>query len=226
MEDGSVVARNADASLVRSGLRTPHAAAIAGIVFSVLLMASLWLLRLTVPANPLEPGAWLETETRRVTVALNLIPYAGIAFLWFIGVLRDRLGKREDQFFATVFLGSGFMFLGTLFVAAAAVGGLVLAYSAEPGRLMESATFAFARAFIFDIMHVYAYRMAGVFMITVSTLAFSTRFIPRWIAVLGYACAAFLLFGSGYFDWALFIFPAWVLLVSCLILIENSRDRP
>lgn len=32
---------------------------------------------------------------------------AGIAFLWFIGVIRDRSGAHEDRFFATVFLGSG-----------------------------------------------------------------------------------------------------------------------
>ncbi len=97
---------------LRAGLRTPRAAAIAGIIFSGLLIYSLWLLRLSVPANPLEAGEWLKSEARGVGFALNLVPFAGIAFLWFIAVLRDRLGKQEDQFFATVFLGSGLLFLG------------------------------------------------------------------------------------------------------------------
>jgi hypothetical protein len=52
------------------------------------------------------------------------VPFAGIAFLWFIGVLRDRLGELEDRFFATVFFGSGLLFLGMLFLACAIVGGL------------------------------------------------------------------------------------------------------
>ena len=92
--------------LTRVALKTPRAAAIAGVVFSILLILIFWLLRISVPADPLESGAWLRTSSRSVTLALNLVPFAGIAFLWFIGALRDRLGHLEDRFFATVFLGS------------------------------------------------------------------------------------------------------------------------
>ncbi len=69
--------------------------------------------------------------------------------------------------------------------------------------------------------------MAAVFMVTTSTLAINTQLTARWIAFLGYASAAFLLVGSSYLDWVLFVFPAWVLLVSLYILIDNfwgSRD--
>ena len=76
----------------------------------MLLLLILWLLRTSIPADPLELGAWLATDTRAITVALNLVPFAGIAFLWFIGVLRDRLGELEDRFFATVFFGSAVLF--------------------------------------------------------------------------------------------------------------------
>ena len=103
---------------ISAHLRAPRAAAIAGIIFSVLMICSLWLLRLSVPADPLEAGEWLASDAQRVVVAVNLVPFSGIAFIWFIGVLRDRLGKLEDQFFATVFLGSGLLFLGMMFVAA------------------------------------------------------------------------------------------------------------
>ena len=88
--------------LTRARLKTPRAAAIAGIVFSVLLMTSLVLVRLSVPADPLE-GAWLSTRLDTVALALNMVPFAGIAFLWFIGVLRDRLGELEDRFCYRVF---------------------------------------------------------------------------------------------------------------------------
>jgi hypothetical protein len=158
-----------------------------------------------------------------VSLALNLVPFAGVAFFWFLGVLRDRLGQKEDQFFATVFLGSGLMFLGMLFVAASAMGALMLAHSSTSGGLLGSATFAFARAFTYNIMQIYAFKMAAVFMITTSTLAINTLLTARWIAFLGYASAALLLVGSGYLDWVLFVFPAWVLLVSVYILIDNLR---
>ena len=151
------------------------------------------------------------------------MPFAGVAFLWFIGVLRDRLGELEDRFFATVFLGSGLMFLGMLFVAASAIGGLIVAYAAQPQSLFDAGTFAFGRAFTFDIMHVYAFKMAAVFMVTASTLAIRTRITARWIGIAGYAAAAILLVCSSYFDWTLFVFPAWVLLVSVYILRDNLR---
>jgi hypothetical protein len=209
---------------VAAELRTPKAAAIAGIVFSVLLIASLWLLRLSVPADPLELGTWLRDSVRRVNLALNLVPFAGIAFMWFLGVLRDRLGAKEDKFFATVFLGSGLMFLGMLFVAAAIGAGLVRTYIATPQAEFHNSTFAFARSFGYDIMHIYAFKMASVFMITTSTLGLRTGITALWVAVLGYAAALFLLVGSGFFDWVLFVFPCWVLLVSIYILMDNLHS--
>jgi hypothetical protein len=212
-----------DGPLTRGRLRTPRAAALAGIVFSVLLIFSLWLLRLSVPSDPLEVGAWLRTSSARVELALNLVPFIGVAFMWFLGVLRDRLGAKEDKFFATVFLGSGLMFLGMLFVAASAFGGLIRAYAAAPQALYDNATFAFARAFAYDVMHVYAFKMAAVFMISTSTLILHTRITARWIALLGYLSAALILLGSEYLDLFLFVFPCWVLLISVYILIDNFR---
>ena len=96
----------------------------AGILFGALDGASLILIRLSIPAEAeSDNAAWLRHEIGTVTLALNLVPYAGIAFLWFIGVIRDRLGAQEDRFFATVFLGSGLMFLALTFVGAALAGG-------------------------------------------------------------------------------------------------------
>lgn len=215
-----------NAPLTRANLKTPRAAAIAGIVFSLLLIASLGLLRLSLPRDPLEISAWMAKDAARVTLALNLVPFAGIAFMWFLGVLRDRLGATEDKFFATVFLGSGLMFLGMLFVAASAIGGLVQTYSAAPNVPFDAFTLNFGRNFAYDIMHIYAFKMAAVFMITTSTLSIYTRVTPRWIAVLGYLSAAVILLGSGFVDWLLFVFPCWVLVVSLHVLRENLRKKP
>src|SRR5271157_2900946 len=135
-----------EATLIRARLKTPRAAAIAGILFSILLITGLVLFRLSVRADPLETGAWLKTSANKVALALNLVPFAGIAFLWFIGVLRYRLGELEDRFFATVFLGSGLLFLAMLFASAAVAGGIILTYATQPQGFVDSPTFAFGRA--------------------------------------------------------------------------------
>ncbi len=209
---------SSEPTLTDAYLRTPRAAAFAGIIFSVLWVAVFGLMRLLVPPDPSEPGAWLEGDTKYVALAMNLVPFAGIAFLWFVGVLRDRLGTREDQFFATVFLGSGFLLLAMLFVAAAVVGALIVAFRAVPDALAHSATFHFGRGFAYVMVNIYLAKTAAVFMVTTSTIAVYTRLTPRWIAIAGYLIAAVLLFGSSYFDGSLLGFPLWVLLVSASIL--------
>jgi hypothetical protein len=212
-----------EATLIRARLKTPRAAAIAGILFAVLLITGLFLFRLSVRADPQETGAWLKTSQNKVALALNLVPFAGIAFLWFIGVLRDRLGEHEDRFFATVFLGSGLLFLAMLFASAAVMGGIIIAYAARPEGLLNSATFTFARAVTYEIMNLYAVKMAAVFMISTSTITIRTGFAPRWIAYLGFALALLLLLSGRYIDWILLVFPLWVLLISIYILIDNLR---
>ncbi len=209
-----------------AGLRTPSAAAVAGLLFSFLLLAAFVLLRIAVPADPQEPGAWLHTSSGTVALAMNLMPFAGIAFLWFIGVLRDRLGQQEDRFFATVFFGSGLLFLGTLFVASATAGGILIAFAAKPEQLIGSATYHFARATVYAMMNIYVVKMACVFMITTSTIALYTAIAPRWLAILGYILAVLLLFGSSFVNWSFAVFPVWVFLLSISILADNWRRPP
>jgi hypothetical protein len=211
--------------LTSAQLRTPRAAAVAGVVFSVLLLAVFWLMRLSVPADPHESGAWLRGGVAYVVVALNLVPFAGVAFLWFVGVLRDRLGGREDRFFATVFLGSGLLLLAMLFAAAAVVGAIIIAFHSAPEALIDSATLYFGRGLAYGMINIYVVKTAAVFMITTSTIALYTRLTPRWLAIGGYAVAVVLLIGSYYFDWSLLVFPFWVLLVSACILLDERAQQ-
>jgi hypothetical protein len=212
------------ATLTSGSLRTPKAAAVAGILFSVLLVAALGLFRLSVPADPLDSGAWLARSSGTVALALNLMPFAGIAFLWFIGVMRDRLGRQEDRFFATVFFGSALLFLGMLFASAAVIGAVMIVFTAEPEAMMNSTTLHLARALAYNLANVYALKMAGVFMVSLSTVIFRTRIVPRWIAVLGFVLALILLIGSYYISWCFLVLPIWVLLISAYILIDNYRS--
>lgn len=214
-----------DTTMIRSRLRGPRAGAIAGILFALLFLVSLVLIRISIPYDPKAAGDWLATNWTTVGLALNLIPFSGIAFLWFIAVVRDRLGDLEDRFFATVFLGSGLLFLALLFVSAALVGGIITMYGMAPSMLIGSGLYAYSRLVTYEIMNVYTLKMAGVFMISASTLALRTGFVPRWMTFLGYALALILVFSLGYLAWAPLIFPFWVLLLSIHFLIENYRTK-
>jgi hypothetical protein len=201
-----------------SALRTPRAAAVAGIVFSMLMITALTVLRLSAPSSPGSAGTWLTDSGHRaaVAVSLNLVPFAGIAFLWFIGVLRDRIGEREDRFFATVFLGSGLLFVGMLFVGAATAGGLVA--SASPSALPGSSTLALGRNITTSLLNVYSMRMAAVFTLTTVTIARRTQIVSRWLTLAGLACAVVLLVGIGITPWVELLFPLWILALSLDIL--------
>jgi hypothetical protein len=211
--------------LTRKRLTTPRAAAIAGILFALLYGASLVLVRISIPSDPAAEGAWLETNAKTIALALNLLPYAGIAFLWFIGVIRDRLGDLEDRLFATVFLGSGLLFLGLIFVGAALAGGLLSSYSVASSAMVESGVFTYSRAVMYQILNVYAIRMAGVFMISLGTIWLRTGLMQRGWAFLTYALALVLLLSISYSLWVTLIFPIWVLVVSVYFLILALR-RP
>jgi hypothetical protein len=209
--------------LTKTNLRTPRAAAIAGIVFSTMLIQAFWLLRVSLPAESLISKEGLSEHARTITIALSLIPLSGIAFLWLIGVVRDRLGQREDRLLATVFLGSGLLFLAMLFAAAAVASAAVIAFNVMPDQALDLRMVAFARTLVSDLMNVYATKMAGVFMFSTSTIAIYTGVAPRYTGYLGYGLAIFLVLGSHYFDWSFFVFPLWVLLLSAHILADDLR---
>jgi hypothetical protein len=215
---------NQDVLITRTKLTTPRAAAIAGIIFSVLLITILVLIRMSVPSDPGHAGEWLTHGWKTVSFALNLLPFAGIAFLWFIGVIRDRLGSNEDRFFASVFLGSGLLFLAMLFSSAAVASGIISLFGATPGMLIESGIYSFGRVVVYEMMNVYTMKMAGVFMISTCTLSLRTGIIPRWMAFLGIGLALFLLLSLGFFSWAQLVFPLWILLISVYILSENLKS--
>ena len=210
--------------VVQRGVRSPRSAALAGILFSLLMVTSMILLRNGAIANPAEIGSdWLEVRSAEASVILVLIPFAGIAFLWFTGVMRDLLGELEDKFFATVFLGSGIILVVMMFVWAAAYGAIFGTYQALAGALTDFDVFIYATAFTNEIIGNYFLRMASVYMLSVGSLWTRTKVVPRWLSIVTYIVALPFLFFAGSLRWARFIFPAWVLLVSIYILILNYR---
>jgi hypothetical protein len=167
------------------------------------------LIWLSIPSDPLASPQEVVRHSKIVAIALNLVPFAGIAFLWFIAVVRDHLGELEDRFFATVFLGSGLLYVAMIFIATALAGALIELLPTELNRLTTSGTYVLARQEIYRMMNIFSIRMAGVFMISTSTIFAQTRILPRWIAFLGYALATILLVGVGNISWIIIVFPLW-----------------
>jgi hypothetical protein len=209
----------------RKALKTPRSAAIAGIIFSVLYGASMVLINLSLPHEPIAFLAWLEADTTTVTLALNLIPFAGIAFLWFIGVIRDLLSDQEDRLFATVFLGSGLLFLALTFIGAALAAGLLSSFAVESSVLVQSGVLTYSRKVIYHVFNIYAIRMAGVFMISLASILLRTGLMHRGWAFLTYILALVLLLSIDYSFWVTLIFPAWVMVMSTIILIRNLHTQ-
>ncbi len=209
--------------LMRRQLRTPRAAAIAGILFGVLYSVSWLLIRLSVPVDTLEASDWLDHQAKNLSLAMSLIPFAGISFMWFMGVLRDRIGHLEDQFFSTLFFGSGYLYLGMTFASAAAIGGALILYASDPGMLVGSGVYSLALATSNRLNAVYAMRMAGAFMMVLGTIWVRTGVMPRWLALITYLLAAVLLVSIGFTPWVVLVFPAWVFMISVAILVLNYR---
>jgi hypothetical protein len=209
----------------RDKLKSPRAAAIAGILFSLLLITSLVLVRTSIPFNPNDNGEWLANNAKVVGFALTLIPLSGIAFLWFMGVVRDRFGELEDRLFATVYLGSGFLFLVLLFISAGIAGSVILLYGNSLGNLTQDEFYPFSRALMYTIANVYAVKMASVFMISTTTLSFRIGAFPKWVIYLSYGLGLIMLLNLFLVEWMIMLFPIWVLILSIIVLVENYQTK-
>lgn len=196
-------------------LSTPRAAAVAGVLFAVLFGTALVLIRLALPPGE-EPGSqWLVEGSTNIQIAATIMPFAGIAFLWFMGVIRDGLGNYEDKFFSTVFIGSGLLFLAMMFVAAGVGAGLE-----RSGAGAHPDVAAFGQMVLLTASKTYALRMAAVFMISLATIWLKTGLMPRSVVYVTYLVAVALILASDISMWLTLAFPIWVLVVSMLFLVR------
>ncbi|MFD7553717.1 MULTISPECIES: hypothetical protein [unclassified Streptomyces] len=194
-------------------LYAPRAAGAAGVAFAVLLAAAIVLMRLAIPSGG--AGEAVPEEDRwAVRLALEIVPFAGIAFLWFMGAMRAHVGEVEDKFFATVFLGSGFICAATLFVAAGAAGTV----------LAEDTPSDFGRHYAYTILATYSMRMAAVFVLSTSMMGRRLGVFPRPLIALGVLVGLVLLVVGSGVPWSELVFPVWAFVISVHIL--RMRPRP
>jgi hypothetical protein len=219
--------RDPNSTVARAERRAPRSAGIAGIAFSVLFVASMLVLSPRPPDGLDDAGlvAWFESSARIPTTitALYLAPFAGIAFLWFIGVIRERVGTHEDRLFATVFLGSGLLFVGMYWSGAAHLASLVASNRFDAAPPLSAATLESARSAAFSFLFVLAARAAAVFTLVTSTIIWRSGTLPRPLALAGYGIAAVMLVSLANLQWIVLLFPVWVFAVSVYVLRAEFR---
>jgi len=208
--------------IFRKKMKTPRAAAVAGIIFSVLFSATLVLLHLGLPAMQDQP-AQHTLNAGAIMLALHLVPFSGISFIWFMGVLRDRLGEDEDRFFTTVFWSSGILFLATFFVSASVAGATANLLFANQGVQNSASIYLLGRTISAQILNIFSLRMAAVFIMSTASLGLRTRYIPRWVSVMGFIFSLLLLVSTRFVDWLPLVFPCWIFIISVYILVNNFR---
>ena len=224
----SLVAETADGLPGHGGaayLRMARSAAVAGLVFSALIILVLVLFRTAFPFDQLidSNAALSQAQIDRGRWALYLLPFAGIAFIWFMAALNYSVGHADHRLFTTVFIASGIIFVGLIFVAGAVASAEVAAWVAggdllRPERLIPA---TIVNALLAD----YSARMAAIFCLSVSTFGRMRKTLPSWLTILGTATGLFLLlvpFGVRYVE---YVFPAWVAILSLYLFIKDPAGQ-
>lgn len=209
-------------------LRSVEAAAIAGLAHSVLsLIATAMLLDSPDPAEGDVAMADFFSDggnQARALAAVNLLAISSIAFLWFVAVIRRRVGNRENRFFGTVFFGSGLLLAGSWLVA-----GVLFATPALATQRFEVApdagTVAIVQSAGLTMASVVATRLEAVFMIATTTVGRLSEAFPRWLVAAGYAVGLTLLLVPLPNTFVTYLFPVWVAAVSAALLIRRIEIR-
>jgi hypothetical protein len=206
--------------------------AVSGIVFAGLFVASLVLVRqapgIAAPDRVYADFYTVGKGNVLVTAGLYIVPFAGITYLWHMSATRtliESLPGSSSEVARWLQLASGVLFVCMLFTGTAAVGAVALLTvfsdtplpSPEVARTLTGA--GYGMVFVFGV------RAAGMYMITTTTLTRRRGLLPRWVAVVGYLGATFLLVSTTFHPATLLVFPGWVLLLSVVLLVAAGRSR-
>jgi hypothetical protein len=169
---------------------------------------------------------YLGPESGSVTIAsLYLMPFAGIAFIWFVVALRMWISgthRRANVLLSNVQLLSGIAYIILLFVAAGSLSATAAVIHSAGGN--ADPLFAILLPSFGDtIVAVFATRMAAMFVITTTSIARSADVLPRWFVWLSYALGIVLLLSSSISRLLVLAFPAWLLVLSVLLLMRARR---
>jgi len=217
-------------SQAASRVRSVESAAIAGLAFAALSSASRVLLNsppeLTAPDS--EIVDWYSDPGNRASLilGLTLAVFAAVSFLWFIAVIRRRVGEREDKFFATVFLGSGILIAGLMLVGSGSLASIAVTVDLLDGRVPDVDVLSAVTGLGRTLLVLVLVRVQAVFIVSASTLALRTSAFSRWLSYLGYAIALWMFFMPLLIEPLRLGFPIWVAILSVALLARRDDLIP
>lgn len=211
----------------RKSLRSIEAAAVAGIVAAVGWIYAL--LRLLdgpgVDASEAEiTRFYADPDTGWDTlIVLQVLVVATAGFLWFIGVIRNRVGQAGATLFDTVFFGGGILFAGLIFVGSAALAAPFIL--ADRGIDVDPGAASMIRSYVMVVLAVFAPRVAALVVFSSSTLGVRTGVLPRWLILVGYVVGVSMVLNVTFYSPSVYIFPGWIALVSMVLLFRRHPQH-
>lgn len=208
---------------VRSrGMTWDRIGAISGIVFAILFVAVVFTLAPGLPGggSTNEDIARYYTEQDRFVQGLASmygLALVGISFLMFVASVYLRLRQVEGRSTGTslIVFGSGVTFVGALFGVAATAGAMVS--SAEFGKEQEMQTVVASLGWLAGMLLIVPGMIAAaIAIIATSVQGLRTGVFPRWLAGLGFVCAAILI-SLGWAFMPIFVLPIWVAATSIVL---------
>src|SRR3954454_22146424 len=200
-----------------------------GVVFAVLLVVGLVLVA-TTPRLGASEAAYTTFYTgggpaTLSVVGLYIVPFAGIACLWHMVGTRTLLQVRRPGSWTEtrhwLHLAACVIFVCMLFVSVACVGAIALLTKFSDAPLPGPDVARALNSVGYALFFVYGVRAAGMYMLTTTGLASAARLLARPLVVLSYAVGALLLVSTTFHPAILLVFPAWVLMVSIVLLVRR-----
>ena len=153
-------------------------------------------------------------------VWLQVLVFSTIAFLWFVGVVRGRIGDREPKLFGTVFLGASILLAALLFLGATLLAApAILVAVADEAPDPDSTSLLRAAAAV--VLSVFLPRVATLVMFSTASLGRATGGLPRWLVLVTFGIGLFELVNVTVATPTVFLVPAWIALVSVVLLVRH-----
>lgn len=213
---------------MRARLASIEAAAVAGLVcavgWSLALRGLLATPGIGAPAEEVERFAADPANATAVVAWLQVLVFSTIAFLWFVGVVRGRIGDREPKLFGTVFFGASILLAALLFVGATLLAAPSLQI-ALAGTTPDPEAAALLRAAAAGVLSIFLPRIAMLVMFSTASLGRATGALPRWLVIATYAIGVFELVNVTVDAPTVFLVPAWIAVVSVVLLVRRPGEH-
>ncbi len=213
----------------RARLVSVEAAALSGVLFAVLYLGSLLLGREGVAGFDEDPSQVADRiaagEGRdELLTGYVLAPFAAIAFVWFVAVVRRRI-PADERFVTTVFIGGSTIFVALYLTAMSVVAGPHYVESQQDVSFLEPQTLLSLQAVTYGLLFVVAPRIQVLVILAATATGRRHGVIPGWLVVVSYLIAGIQLINFTLFEPLLFLFPLWVATVG-LVLVRHRRLEP